>query len=727
MTAAADIRPDAPRRVRLSLSTSAWLLLVTLIVVGFGFVASRSAPVPDQGPPQGGVADAQRAVEALVSPGAEPTALALLPADLNQVLGVTAAAEPARDGTVRAVHVGGGCSAPWGEDSTRWDFGVACMSHDLGYDLLRYAENQGHPLDPKWREALDARLSADMQATCDLNPMDSAGTCKAVASLYTAGLVVNSWHQRWGPPTGEPIGPMLAGVAVIGCLLVFRLRGWLRARRAVPKATGATALPAAIPPVLPCGRWMVLAVAAIAGLVLGESATALGHWAGVPDGWLWPLTWLTQLAPVFFFAGGHANAAGWRACVDNGGGYRQYLAHRASWLLRPALIFVLVAFAVPTALELLHIPAGTTAVVTRIALHPLWLLGFYLLTVVLTPAMSALQRRLRSGWPVVVALAAAVVTAELIGSPIARYAGGFALALLAQQVAFVHAAGGTPKRLPLVAGAAGGLGALVLTTTTGGVAPMLLNVSAAPPALAAPTLPVLLLGVAQLCLLGLLGTPLARLAAREDVARAAAQALRAPMSLYLGFLATMLLLVTVVYLPVNVIDAWAWLTHPRTVAALGLLAGPAVLVFWWFERRAHNHSPHPPVAPVADGGLGRLLGRSAVVLGLGFAVMGLFGFALTQFGGQFGLVPDPIQNLVHLLLGVFLLHTQRIGTSDAPATWVLTALACVPPLLSATAGPVIDRLGVALHGVVAVLAVIAVIGTLLTRLFAPPEVARATS
>ncbi|UJW35530.1 phospholipase [Saccharothrix sp. AJ9571] len=725
MTAAADTRPDAPRRVRLSLSTSAWLLLVTLVVVAFGFVASRSAPLPDQGPPQGGVADAQRAVEALVTPGAEPTALGLLPADLNEVLGVTAAAEPARDGTVRAIHVGGGCSAPWGEDSTRWDFGVACKSHDLGYDLLRYADNQGHPLDPKWREALDARLSTDMQATCDINPMGSSGSCKAVASLYTAGLVINSWHQRWGPPTGEPIGPMLAGVAVIGCLLVFRLRGWLRTRRAVPRATGAAA-PVALQPVPRGGRWMVLAVAAITGLVLGESAVALGHWAGVPDGWLWPLTWLTQLAPVFFFAGGHANAAGWRACVDNGGGYRQYLAHRVSWLLRPALIFVVVAFAVPMALELLHIPAGTNAVVTRIALHPLWLLGFYLLTVVLTPAMSALQRRLRSGWLVVGALAALVVTAELIGSPIARYAGGFALALLAQQVAFVHAGSGTPKRGPLVAGAVAGLGALALVTTAGGGSPMVLNVSGAPPALAAPTLPVLLLGVAQLCLLGLLSAPLTRLAAREDVSRAAAQALRAPMSLYLGFLAAMLLLVTVVYLPVDVIDAWAWLTHPRTIAALGLLAGPAVLVFWWFERRAHDHSPHPPTAPVPDGGLGRLLGRSAVVLGLGFAVTGLFGFALTQFGGQLGLAPDPIQNLVHLLLGVFLLHTQRIGTSDAPATWVLTALACVPPLLSATAGPVIDRVGVALHGVVAVLAVVAALGTLLTRLFATPRVARAT-
>jgi hypothetical protein len=146
-----------------------------------------------------------------VHPGARPDALALLPADFTSVTGVKPGALSARDGTVRAVHTDGGCSTPWGDDNTKRDYSVPCKAHDLGYDLLRYAATKGSPLAPEVRAALDDRLSKDMHAICGLNPMNSAGTCQVVASLYSAGLVVNSWHQRWGPPVGDPLGPMLAG------------------------------------------------------------------------------------------------------------------------------------------------------------------------------------------------------------------------------------------------------------------------------------------------------------------------------------------------------------------------------------------------------------------------------------------------------------------------------------------------------------------------------------
>ncbi|MFD2399373.1 phospholipase A2 [Prauserella oleivorans] len=343
----------------------------------------------------------------------------------------------ALDGTVRAVHVDGGCSTPWGDDDTRWDFGTACRSHDLGYDLLRYAEKKGHPLGPEVREALDDRLSADMHAACAHNPQDSASACEAVASVYSAGLVVNSWHQRWGPPVGEPIVPMLAGVAVIGFLLSFRLKGWLVARRARPRIAR-TVLPS---PPAPAGRWTLLGVAAIATLVLGESAVALARWAGAGEHWLWPLTWMAQLAFVFFFAGGHSNLDGWLRVRRAGGGYREYLAHRTSWLLRMALVFAVVAFAMPTALELLTIPEATVEVVVRIALHPLWLLGVYVLTTVATPAMHTLHRRA----PIAVALlllgtlGLLLLAADRHASPVLDGTAVVALALLAQQLAFAHA------------------------------------------------------------------------------------------------------------------------------------------------------------------------------------------------------------------------------------------------------------------------------------------------
>ncbi|TNC24647.1 phospholipase [Amycolatopsis alkalitolerans] len=690
-------------RMRRRLSTSAWLLVLALALLTFGFVASRPSSPPYR-PPTGGAAAAQRAIEALTHPGAEPTALSLLPPDFTKVTGVVPGALRARDGTVRAVHVDGGCSTPWGDDNTKWDYSVPCKAHDLGYDLLRYADKIGQPLAPGVRASLDARLSFDMHNACLLNPMGSARTCQVVASLYSAGLVVNSWHQRWGPPVGDPVGPMLAGVTVIGCLLAFRLRGWLGARRArTPRRAPAPAR-------APASSWVTLGVASLGLLIFGESVIQLARWAGAGESWLWPLTWLTQLAPVFFFAGGRANAAGWQAVLDGGGGYRQYLAHRASWLLRPALIFVVVTLVVPLALELLGIPDSTNATIMRVALHPLWLLGVYLLTMVAAPVMLTLHRRA----PVATTLTVLglVVLAELsagwFGARIPHYLAAFGLALLAQQVSFGRLAG----RRWLVGGALAGLSGLVLLTTVGGTDPNLLGAPGAPPALAAPALPVLLLGVAQLSLLGLGAPLLNRLTTRPVLVRVVRFALRAPMSLYLGFLAAVLLLVTVVYLPVRPSDALAWLAGPRPLMALGLLAVPAVIVFWWFERHGDGSVPPHQAQPTG------WLAHAATALGTGFATIGLFGFALTRFGGDtghtlLGLPLDPIQNLIQLLLGVYLLNAVRTGLSAAMSTWVVTALACVPPLLEAADGFDADTVTLLVHGLTAIFAVAAAASTLL--------------
>jgi hypothetical protein len=704
--------PTEPSRVRRPWSTSGWLLLVLLIVFAFGLIASRPPSPPDQGPPTGDVLAAQNAIEALVHPGPHPDALARLPKDFTALSGVTPGAMPARDGTVRAVHVDGGCSTPWGDDNTKWDYAVPCKAHDLGYDLLRYADRKGHPLGPEVREALDNQLSHDMHHACDLNPMDSAGTCRIVASFYSAGLVVNSWHQRWGPPVGDPIGPMVAGVLVIGCLLVVRLRGWLRARREPRLPVSATASASV-------GRWALLGAGGVVLLLVGESVTALAHWAGAPETSLWPLTWLAQLVPLIFFAGGHANAAGWRAEQDHGGGYRHFLAERASPLLRPALIFAVVALLTPLALELLGIPAGTNATVMRIALHPLWLLGVYLLTIVCAPPLLALHRRapVAAAAGLLALVVAGEAAADATGSPLPRFAATFALALLAQQLAFAHADGVRPSRRLLAAAAATGVAGLAVASVLRDGPPVLLGSPGAPAAFSAPPWGVLLLGLVQLGVLGLLAGPLGRFADRPRVAAACRFVVRAPMSLYLAFLAGMLLLVAVVYLPGRIADGLSWLIRPRTLVAVGLLAVPATLVFWWFER--HSHHGRRPRAAELPGRRTVVLTRAAAGFGIGYATLGVFGFALTRFGGVaadadlLGLRLDPIQSLVHLLLGVFLLHTIRLGAGAATGTWLTTALACAPSLLFADGGGTSELLGVTLHAATAGFALLATAGTLL--------------
>ncbi|WP_344056383.1 phospholipase A2, partial [Prauserella halophila] len=690
------------------LGTTGRALLLLVVVVGFGFLASRSAPPPEQGPPQGDVALAQQAAHSLLDPRTAGRAHGLLPADFGAVTGVAAGEETVRDGTVRSVHIDGGCSAPWGDDGTRWDFGPACRAHDLGYDLLRYADAKGHPLDPGLRDALDQRLADDMHATCEANPRDSGQACHAVASLYTAGMDVNSWHQRWGPPTGEPLGPLLAGVAAIGLLLAFRLRTWQRTRQALPRVVAATARPATTP-----NRWTLLGVVAIGAIVLGESAVALAGWAGADEAWLWPATWLTQFAFVFFFAGGHANLTAWLDVRSEGGGYREYLAHRTSWLLRMALVFVLVAFAVPTALELMAVPTATVEVAVRIALHPLWLLGVYVLTAVATPLMHRLHHRAgtATGLALGTALGGLLLAAERTDIPLLAGLAALVLALIAQQLALVTAAGRLRSPRLAAVTAAVGTAMLIAGAWQGLVPATVLGTPDGPPPLAGPVLPVLLLGLVQLSVLRLAHTPLAAPARWPRLRLAAGRAARAPMSLYLLFLAGMVLLVAAVYLP-DLLPSGSL----RVGLAVAMLAVPALAVFWWFERHAaHRPSTAPAQLPAAR--LERLLAHIATAAGVGYATIGVFGFALSSFRlfGDTPLLPqlplDPIQSLVHLLLGMSLLHTVRTGDSHSPRTWLLTALACVPPLLSATAGPGTFTAGVIVHTGTGLLAVAAVLAT----------------
>src|SRR5699024_6909626 len=80
---------------------------------------------------------AGKAVRALLD-DAPRDALALVPDDFARTTGY----EPALRGGM-AVNPVGACSSPVPLPER---FTPACMAHDLGYDLLRYAEAHGTPL-----------------------------------------------------------------------------------------------------------------------------------------------------------------------------------------------------------------------------------------------------------------------------------------------------------------------------------------------------------------------------------------------------------------------------------------------------------------------------------------------------------------------------------------------------------------------------------------------------
>ncbi|GLZ41058.1 hypothetical protein [Actinokineospora sp. NBRC 105648] len=728
MTAAATrTHQDPPdRRVRLRLrGRLGWLLLVIFAAAGYGVVASRSPNEPAN-PPTGRAAEAAAAIDALLDPTGGLDPIALLPDDFTQETGVRPAHLRAPDGTTRAVHVDGGCSTPWGEDNSRWDYSVGCKAHDLGYDLLRYASAKGQPLGPGPRRALDARLSEDMHAQCDTNPRGSAGTCRLVASLYSAGLVANSWHQRWGPPRAEPIGAWAVALLVVIVLLAVRVPAFARRRTGVPRG--------AVPLDERSGDRAAylgfLRVVSLSAVVLAESVLAFGPLLAARPGALWPLTWVLQLVPLFFFAGGDSNLLAWRAALADGSGYGGYLAARVCWLIRPVLAFVTAWLVVPLSLDLVDASDASVDAFGRLIAQPLWLLGLYLLVVGVTPVLYWLHRRL----PVVTPVAQLVTVAGLglFGSGIgAAYAGGIVLAALFAQLSF-HYADGTFAALPrraLLAVAAGAAVCLVLLTTVGGHDKELMAEPAGTASFVPSALGVLLIGLVQVCLVVLPRADRVKSIAHSRPAEAVRFVRAAPMTVYLVYLCAMLLLAGIIGaastagLPTTAGD---WLVRPSTLLALALLGVPAVLAFVLFEWRAPAH----PGALRAGEPRASRWDSVAAAIGTGYGALGTIGFAVSGLTGThhgtalFGLPTDPMASIIHLLLGWYLLHSVRIGTSSTPWPWLLVAVACVPPMTSAE-GPAIGCYGVTIG--VAVLAAGACLLPRLPRRSAVPPTAGETA
>ena len=107
------------------------------------------------------------------------------------------------------VHPRGACSTPGGVGPD--SFETACRVHDFGYDILRYAERRGTRIGPWARFDLDRHLYGDLLRVCD------TATCRATATLYYAGVTLNSIRQGYVAPTDEPTVPWAAAaVGVVG-------------------------------------------------------------------------------------------------------------------------------------------------------------------------------------------------------------------------------------------------------------------------------------------------------------------------------------------------------------------------------------------------------------------------------------------------------------------------------------------------------------------------------
>jgi hypothetical protein len=106
---------------------------------------------------------------------------------------------------------------------------------------------------------------------------------------------------------------------------------------------------------------------------------------------LWSLTWVLQVMPLFFVAGGYVHARSW---ARQRGSWRSFIARRLVQLGLPALALIAIVAGAGTAIALGHQggdPWVTRAVV--LVLSPLWFLIVYLVLVATVPLWDRLDRR----------------------------------------------------------------------------------------------------------------------------------------------------------------------------------------------------------------------------------------------------------------------------------------------------------------------------------------------
>ncbi|MCP2280796.1 hypothetical protein APR09_006405 [Nocardia amikacinitolerans] len=230
-TAATDRHPTAP----LGLRRVAALTAAALTTMSATVAMAPAAQAATVAPPVVENVAAATAVAALIVN--ETASAAALPDDFATVLGY-------RPVPVHGLltNPGGDCSSPVPLPT---EFETACKAHDLGYDLLRYADRRGEPLGPWARQAVDAALDRRMREACDARtePWGRA-RCYAMADIADTVVDLNSRRQHYGAPvvetmlgaggaatgwSGWRVGPAGLGALGLGTLLALLLGALRRA------------------------------------------------------------------------------------------------------------------------------------------------------------------------------------------------------------------------------------------------------------------------------------------------------------------------------------------------------------------------------------------------------------------------------------------------------------------------------------------------------------------
>ena len=246
---------------------------------------------------------------------------------------------------------------------------------------------------------------------------------------------------------------------------------------------------------------LLVAVFALHAMMCGVSVGAAGpvlENALEGQAWFGPVSWIVQIMPLFFIAGGFSSFHHWRSMRSRGATASDYVRARLERLVRPALALVIVVATGLAALALAGLPAELVATAGFRIGQPLWFLGVYIAISALVPVMLRAHERARILTPI--ALVAAVITVDVVRLATGVGPIGFLnlllVWLLVQQFGFHLADGGLDRfgRGALWGIAGGALSVLVTLTVVGPYSlDMFENLNP-------PNVTLVVLGVAQLAL-----------------------------------------------------------------------------------------------------------------------------------------------------------------------------------------------------------------------------------
>ena len=165
-----------------------------------------------------------------------------------------------------------------------------------------------------------------------------------------------------------------------------------------------------------------------------------------------PITWVVQVMPLFFLAGGAAGAYGWRP----GAPWGTWLFTRSQRLCRP-VFWYLAAWTVGLLVTRMTLGEESAAGLGRESVALLWFLGVYLVALAFVPALTRLHTG-RAVAVVVVALLAATAAVDgirfAVGTPMSGVANFVIVWLIPVVIGVAYARRLIGPRAALVAGAA---------------------------------------------------------------------------------------------------------------------------------------------------------------------------------------------------------------------------------------------------------------------------------